>query len=57
MLQYPCQLLLSWEVSVMQQVIPQHLCNMHHWASSSRCSHHGTKFSNVTERDEGEVNA
>jgi len=37
---------------VVQQVIPQHLCNVHHWASSTRCSHHGIKFGDVIERDE-----
>lgn len=41
----------------MQQVIPQRLCNMHHWASSTRCSHHGIKFGDVMERGQGEVDA
>lgn len=41
----------------MQQVIPQSLCHMDHWASSTRYSHHGIKFGDVIERDQGQVEA
>lgn len=45
------------EVCAMQQAIPQRLGHVYRWASSMRYSHHGIKFGDVIERDQGEVEA